>query len=175
MNDIVGNPMPETKKYPPINETMMVMPPTLREWKATQIQAVQLQQLQHVTPPYHHPSNTTIPPQSSLLDNRGEFGGDIIALTFKAAWDDELEVSVIIEDTLSVNSVMLLVMEYGDVFDDLGVQADTIASYKFVVAKKNGGKLTFKWDKFKHITVNTLIRINNIDDDYVITLKQNNK
>ena len=64
-------------------------------------------------------------------------------------------------------------MEYGDVFEDLDVQADTILSYKFVVAKKNGGKLTFKWKKFKYVTVNTLIRISNIDDDYVITLKDN--
>lgn len=62
-------------------------------------------------------------------------------------------------------------MEYGYVLDDLGEMADTNASYKFVVAKKNGGELTFKWDKFKYITINTLLCFNNIDDDYVITLK----
>ena len=27
--------MPETSKYPPTNEGMMVIPPTLREWRAT--------------------------------------------------------------------------------------------------------------------------------------------
>ena len=174
INDIVGNPMPETKKYPPTNETMMVMPPTLCEWKATQLQTVHLQQLQHVTPPYHHLSHNTIPSSSLLPNNIDDVNGEITALTFRASWDDDLEVSVIIEDTLSSNSTMAIVMEHGDVFDDLCVRADTISSYKFVVAKKNGGKLTFKWKKFMNVTVNTLIRISNIDDDYVITLKDSN-
>ena len=70
---------------------------------------------------------------------------------------------------------METVMKEGDVFDDLCVNANTISAYKFVVAKKNGDKLTFKWQKFKHVTVNTLIRISNIDDDYVITLKDSSK
>lgn len=31
-NDLTGAPMPETKKIPPVNETMMIMPPTFGEW-----------------------------------------------------------------------------------------------------------------------------------------------
>jgi len=32
-NDIIGEHLLETNKYPPINETMMKVPPTLRDWK----------------------------------------------------------------------------------------------------------------------------------------------
>ena len=35
-NDVVGGCMPETNKYPPTNETMMVVPPTLKDWRKTQ-------------------------------------------------------------------------------------------------------------------------------------------
>ena len=35
-NDIPGNPMPETGKYLPTNEAMMIVPPSYKEWKATQ-------------------------------------------------------------------------------------------------------------------------------------------
>ena len=35
-NDLPGSNMAETGKYPPTNETMMVVQPTLCEWKASQ-------------------------------------------------------------------------------------------------------------------------------------------
>lgn len=127
------------------------MPSKSREWKATQLQAFQLQ---HVTPPDPYPIYNSVPPESALLNNREEVGGDIIALTFKAAWDENLGLSAIIEDTLSSNSVMQLVTEYGDVLGDLGLLTDTIVTYKFVGVKKNGGKLLFKWEN-----LNTLMLI----------------
>ena len=46
-----------------------------------------------------------------------------------------------------------------------------IKDYKFLIPKKNGGKLTLKWDKFRKMTVNTFISINIIDNDYIITLR----
>ena len=84
-----------------------------------------------------------------------------------------ISLSVIIEDTLTLNSVMGFLMEEADVFSDLGVQAGTISGYNFFRQKNNGSKFTFKWYKFKHITVSTLIRIKNFDKDFVITLKNN--
>ena len=97
---------------------------------------------------------------------------DITALTFKSAWDDELEVSVIIEDPLSLDSVMEMAMLEGNVIVDLGALFEEIATYKFLVLKNNGDNLCFKWNKFKKITVRTLIRINNVDSDLAITLKR---
>ena len=35
-NDFPGAPMPETKKCPPVNETMIDMPPTFRKWQTMQ-------------------------------------------------------------------------------------------------------------------------------------------
>ena len=119
----------------------------------------------------HHalyPSLPSVPP----VNISGVVSGDITALTFKAAWDDELEVSVIIEDPLSLDSVMEMMMLEGDVFIDLGALIEEISTYKFLVLKKNGGNLSFKWNKFKTITVRTLIRINNVDSDLAITLKR---
>ena len=98
MNDIVGMSIPETKKFPPTNETMIIMTPTFREWKATQLHAAQLQ---HIIPLYPRPTYNLIQPSLSLLDDREEVGRDIIVMNFKAACDEDLEVSVIIEDTLS--------------------------------------------------------------------------
>ena len=160
--------MPETGKFPPTNETMMDIPPTLREWKSTQIR---LSSFHHsITPPHHAPYCTvpTVPP----VNNIGVVSGNIIALTFKAAWDDDLEVSVIIEDPLLLDSAMEMVMEEGDVFCDLDISIEAISTYKFLVLKKNGRNLSFKWNKFKRISVRTLVRINNIDSDFAITLKK---
>ena len=168
-NDIVGGPMPETGKYPPTNEAMMVTSPTLREWKVTQRHPPAQHQ---VTPSYPHPPYVTIQSSSSLSNNREGSDSDITAITFKADWDDDLEVSVLVEESISSNSMMELVMEEGGVFEDLGVSADTINSYKLLVQTQNGKKLTLKWNKFKKITVDRLIRINNIDKDYCIVLKR---
>lgn len=63
-------------------------------------------------------------------------------------------------------------MVEGGVFGDLGVPSDTINLYKVIIQKLNGKKFTLKWDKFKNVNVDTLIRINNIDSDYNITLKR---
>ena len=37
--------------------------------------------------------------------------------------------------------------------------------------KNVGGKISFNWGKRKKVTVDTLMRFNNVDTDYVITLK----
>ena len=62
-------------------------------------------------------------------------------------------------------------MDEGGVFDEFGMTVDSIERYKMLVLKKSGSHLTFKWGRFKNLKVNTFIRINNIDSDYIITLK----
>ena len=105
----------ETKKFPPTNETMMVIPPTYREWKIS----LQLQQQHHVTPTPATLHHTSIPPPSLLIGNSQSLGGDIIAITFRLEGDDEEEVTVIVEDVLSLDSLMETVMIEGSVLEDL--------------------------------------------------------
>ena len=126
-----------------------------------------------MTPPFQHHSPTTMPPSVmvNMSGNREGSDGDITAIIFKTEEGDDLEVSVIIEDVLSSNSLMELVMVEGEVYCDLGVPACNIKDYKFLIQKQSGSKLTLKWDKFRKLTVDTFIRIKNIDNDYVITLK----
>jgi len=164
-NDRPGCPMPCTRKFPPTNEAMMVVPPIFKEWKQSQ----QHHQQHHITPPYLHNS---IQPSTFLTNSNNNTRDDITAITFRADWDDDLEVSVIIEDNLSDNSAMDLVMKKGDVFDDLDVPMETIDEYKFLIQKMNKSRLTLKWERFKNLTINTLTRINNIDSDYLIILKR---
>lgn len=71
----------------------MAIPPMLHEWKATPLYKTQLQH--QVTPSFYYSSYVVMQPLSSLNDNIE--GDDITAITFKANWDEELEVSVIIE------------------------------------------------------------------------------
>ena len=99
--------------------------------------------LTHVTPSFNHASI-----QSSSVNI---FGDDIIAITFKIDWDDKLKVSAIIEDALSLNLMMKLVMEEGGVFKDLDVPADGIEGYNVLIKKNSGNKLTLKWERFRNL------------------------
>ena len=114
-NDLPSGLMPSTRNYPPTNETMMAIPPTEREWKESNRQQVDMQQ---VTPPYTN-LHQAIMPSSSLSDNRDEGGDSIAAITFKAEWDDELDVSVIIDNTLSLKYAgWRSIRRFGTVRDD---------------------------------------------------------
>ena len=79
----------------------------------------------------------------------GGGGGDITAITFKADWDDDINVSVIIEDNLSSNLSMELVMVDGGVFNDLSIPVHTLNLYKVIFSKTNGKKLTLKWGSLR--------------------------
>ena len=200
-NDVPGY-MPETSKYPPTNEAMVKVPPTLREWKQSQ------QQNQHHS--NFDAVRSALRPDQLPLERRHQFispayashssghnhGGrvdEIVALTFKI---DEEEVSVMIEDPLSSDSTMELVMKDGDVFEEFGLASATMdddsldspvqslgrprVKYlqlcKFLI-KRQGEEsyLTLKWDKFKRMTVMSFTRIKNIHDDYLIIIKNSNK
>ena len=57
-------------------------------------------------------------------------------------------------------------MAEGDIFDDLDVNKIVF------IQKMNGKRLTLKWSKFKKLIMDILIRINNIDPDYIEILKR---
>ena len=79
-----------------------------------------------------------------------------MGITFRAGWDDEEEVSIMVEDTLTVDSTMEDLMADGDACTEFGGDADSL--YKHLVYKRGGGSLTLKWDKFKGMTVNNFMR-----------------
>ena len=168
-NDTPGAPSPQTSKFPPTNLLMMEIPPTFREWKQSQQEQ---SQGYHITPPpfLHRQQLQTSSSSVGVINDKGD-GGDIVVVTFMAQWDDELETSVIINDTLSSASTIEMAMHDGDVYADLGVSADAVQDYKFIIKKNGEGKMTFNWAKIKKVTVDTLMRFNNVDTDYVITLK----
>ena len=104
----------------------------------------------------------------SLIQEKEE---EIIGLTFVPEWDDEEEVSVVIEGTLNKDSSMEMVMKDGDVIKDLELSRSRLLDLKYQIKKRNNGKLTLKWARFKDMQVKTLIRIKNVDDNYVIVIK----
>ena len=143
MNDISDGTMPETKKFPPMNETMMVVPPTHREWKATQLKQINHF---HVAPPFQHrPLTSMLSCEMLNMNGNGEdVDGDTVALTFKTKWDELTEASISIEDTLPLHSLMELAMVEGEEHGDLGVSACNVSDCRFLTQKKNGSKLTLK-------------------------------
>ena len=97
--------------------------------------------------------------------------GSITTVTFKTDWNTDIEVLVVIDDAVTPDSRMELVMEDGGAFYDLGLTINTIKRCKVLIQMKYSNYLTFKWDNFKNFKVKIFICLNNIYSDYSITLK----
>ena len=96
---------------------------------------------------------------------------ELIGITFRTYDCEDNETSVIICDTLSHSSTMEDVLREGEVFEDLGL--DIIPDdYKYIIRKKSKGRLTLKWRRFQNLTVQALLTLQSIDDNYVIALKK---
>jgi len=95
---------------------------------------------------------------------------DLVGINFRADWDDEEEVSIMVEGTLTVDSAMEDLMADGDVCAVFLGDANSL--YKYLVQNRSGGRLTLKWDKFKGMTVNNFMQIKNVHDDYIIVMKR---
>lgn len=156
--------MPETSKYPPTNETIMIIPPTFRDWTSTQQQQFNIfgSGVHPITPAAGVQHNPTI--LQSIQQN------DLVGINFRADWDDEEEVSIMVEGTLTVDSAMEDLMADGDVCAVFLGDANSL--YKYLVQNRSGGRLTLKWDKFKGMTVNNFMQIKNVHDDYIIVMKR---
>ena len=85
----------------------------------------------------------------------------IIVITFKFDGD---ELSVMVEDTVTVDSSMEEVMEEGDIFDKFNRESQ----FKIQILTKSGHKITFKWKKFRMMTVKQFISLKCIDEDYIV-------
>ena len=78
----------------------MVTPQTLREWKISQGELIVRHQITH-----SYPHSPYVSVQSTLSSsNREIIDGGVSGITFKADWDDDLEVSVLIKEPLSSTS-----------------------------------------------------------------------
>ena len=75
-----------------------------------------------------------------------------------------------VEGTLTVDSTMEDLMADGDVCAEFGGDANSL--YNYLVQKRGRERLTLKWDNFKGMIVNNLIRIKNVIDDYIIEMKR---
>ena len=60
-------------------------------------------------------------------------------------------------------------MVNGDVIADLG--GVSMETCKYLIMKRSGGRLILRWDRFKYLTVNSLMQIENIDEYYIIVVK----
>ena len=76
-----------------------------------------------------------------------------------------------ITGNLSHTSKMDDVIKHHSIFDELGIFF--IDNCKLLVKKKSGSYFTFKYNQFQSMTVNELVNIKNIDDDYMIEIKEN--
>ena len=62
------------------------------------------------------------------------------------------------------------VIDNGNVFVDLEARSRP-SKYKIQILKRSGGKITLSWNKFKSITVSRFMRLKNIDEDYIVIIK----
>ena len=103
---------------------------------------------------------------------------EIVILSFQNECDGN-EISVAIEAPLSINSTIAAVMEEGGVYNEFGNHYNNVMTTptglnsnstcaKFRIKKQNGLFYTFPCDKLQLMTVGSVIRYKNIDDDYLI-------
>ena len=174
-NDVSGY-APETLKYPPTNEDMLKIPPSLRDWKRSQ-QSAQIT-------PLPTSSSTILPSQLPSTVTMAEGVDEIIVITFVNGRDDS-EISVMIEGELNNSSTLEAVMKDGDIGNEFGLENivlgegeqmttptshDVCTNYKFCIKRNNSTFISFRWNKFRYMTVGSMLRIKNIHDDYVIDI-----
>ena len=97
----------------------------------------------------------------------GKKEDEIIALTFKSSINAGKEASVLIEESLTMESSMEEVMKDGGLLEGNENYDD---DDKVQILKKSGGRLTLRWRKFRKMTVKRFIRIQNIDEDHIVII-----
>ena len=118
---------------------------------------------------------------SKVVDNE-----EIIVISFQHAVDGN-EISVMVGDGLSNISTLEAVMKEGDVVSEFDLDNielgegellntptnnnNITVDYKFCIKRNNGSFITFRWNKIRHMTVGSMIRIKNIHEDNLIVIK----
>ena len=174
LNDVDGSILPETNKFPPTNETMMKLPPTLRDWKKSQNQGcdylnpvMQMHGLRPAQMPF-----LTKPSNDLSLDTRTAVDDDdIIVIKFIREDNPMDDVSVYIDTPLSKQSTFAEVIEEGDVCEELDIALFNDDKIKAAIKRKDCSDFTIRFGKLKKMKVNTFIKTKNLHDDCVIEFK----
>jgi len=98
----------------------------------------------------------------------------IPVITFRRGDDDDNDICAIIDgSTLNKDSTMESVMESEDVCQELGV-VGLPSEYKFFVKRKEekSSSIPLRWNQFRSMTVHKLSRLQNIDTNYLVTMKE---
>ena len=172
-NDVDGSILPETNKFPPTNETMMKLPPTLRDWKKSQNQdcdylnpMMQMHGLQPAQMPFlSKPSNDQFLNTRMAIDD-----DDIIVIKFIREGRPTDDVAVYIDSPLSKQSTIAEVIEEGDVCEELDI-ALANDKIKAAIKRKDCSNFTIQFGKLKKMKVNTFIKTKKLHDDCVIEFK----
>ena len=159
-NDISGGVLPETNSYPPTN-AMIITPPEHCDWKKKNNSNTVLNEMRFRDAQFPSLANLQSMQVSTLPSK-------LIGLTFKSFYGED-ETSAIISRSLTLESSMHDVMDKYDICKDLDIS--DVENSKFLIKKKNGSFFTLRYDYFISMTVNKIISISNIDEDYLIVIK----
>ena len=98
---------------------------------------------------------------SSVQTHTTQTDDAIVVIAFKFGGD---ELSVVVEDATTLDSSMEEVMEEGYIFNEFNKESQ----FKIQILTKSGHKITFKWKKFRMMTVKQFISLKCIDEDYIV-------
>ena len=167
-NSTVGGMVPEINKFPPTNEETLIVPPFLRDWKKSN----NIYQMNNQVASHFGINQNRLPP--SLIHHASaraveEANPSIIGLTFKSFYDDD-EITAIINGKLTINSTIQEVIDEYEIKSDLLIS--DLEQSKFLIKKKTGSYFTLKFNRFISMTVGDVISFKNIDDEYIIEIKE---
>ena len=112
---------------------------------------------------------------------------EITVLTFEHQRDGN-ELSVTIDGSLTMNSSLAEVMKVGLICEEFNLVGLSVGNsllqtptpervtmnnnYKFLIKKKNNTYYTFRWERVCNMTVGSLVRLQNTNEDYVIIVAE---
>lgn len=94
----------------------------------------------------------------------------IVGLTFKRYGNDEEEITAIIDGELSQHSSMKNVIDKSKIANELMIS--DIESCKFLIKKKSESNYTLNYDTFHSMSTRDIVSLSNIDDDYIIAIRE---
>ena len=108
--------------------------------------------------------------RTQLCDSDGRFERcvDDEVLVLKFVYERE-ETCVLINGQLTHKSTIERVMVVGEVLDDFNLIIDELDDYKYLIKTKGNG-FRLKWKQVNSMTVETLIKLKNVDTEYSIAI-----
>jgi hypothetical protein len=167
-NDVVtktgGRPLlPETRKYPPTNATMVNAPPTLDEWNDNNRNNCNSHHHNHH---YNHHQR-----QNDICNEEQHYNTkEVSGFLFRLLNDEDVGITAFIDDPLTESSTMKEVMEYENVIDELKVL--DIENCKFHIKKKSGPGYMVRYGRFHSMSIKKVFSLKDLHKDLVIEIEQ---